>query len=186
MRSYLFRGKKRLEAFTLIELLVVIAIIAILASLLLPAMSKGKTQAHKGFCINNYKQLHLAWHLYTDDHNGVFPRNYQGNAGTAPEGPCWVAGEMSYTPNRTDNTNTFWLLNSFGGIGPYLKDAKPFRCPADSSKALINGLYYPRVRSVTMNDYIGTDFWEGGAAIGAWKTAHLVTAPVETGFHINA
>jgi prepilin-type N-terminal cleavage/methylation domain-containing protein len=61
--------------FTLVELLVAIAIIAILASLLLPALAQGKEQARRANCINNFRQLHLAWKLYIDDNNGVLPIN---------------------------------------------------------------------------------------------------------------
>ncbi len=61
--------------FTLIELLVVIAIIAILAALLLPALSRAKQEAYTAVCINNQKQLQLAWLMYLEDNNGKLPRN---------------------------------------------------------------------------------------------------------------
>src|SRR5689334_314294 len=64
-----------IPGFTLIELLVVIAVIAILAALLLPAVSQAKQQAYTAVCINNQKQLQLAWHMYVEDNNGKLPRN---------------------------------------------------------------------------------------------------------------
>ena len=85
-----------ISGFTLIELLVVIAIIAILAALLLPALSRAKEQAYTAVCINNQKQLQLAWHMYVEDNNGKLPRNdtfFQ----VSPDkrSGMWVQGVMS-------------------------------------------------------------------------------------------
>ena len=67
--------RPHISCFTLIELLVVIAIIAILAALLLPALSRAKQEAYTAVCINNQKQLQLAWLMYLEDNNGKLPRN---------------------------------------------------------------------------------------------------------------
>ncbi|MHB9007406.1 MAG: type II secretion system protein [Limisphaerales bacterium] len=66
----------RALAVTLIELLVVVAIIGVLAGMLLPALNRAWHKADGAVCLNNVKQLQLAWQLYTDDHNGEFPENY--------------------------------------------------------------------------------------------------------------
>lgn len=131
----------RRAGFTLIELLVVIAIIAILASMLLPALSTAKQRAMGIKCVNNNKQLMLAWIFYTDD-----------NQDFVPSDKLWVRGNVNFDPNNPNNFDLELLRQ--GQLGPYLNTAlQVFRCPADYTQ-LVNprsGRMENRVRSNSMS-----------------------------------
>ena len=148
-------------AFTLVELLVVIAVIAILASLLFPALARAKAKAQGLFCLNNTRQLGLAWLLYADDHNGRLAYNMGGVGfrGVAPKTNLnWVGDIMDWevVPD-SDNTNTTRLTEA--SLGPYAsKVVSLYRCPSDtvlSARQREAGWAPGRVRSYSMNAMVG-------------------------------
>jgi prepilin-type N-terminal cleavage/methylation domain-containing protein/prepilin-type processing-associated H-X9-DG protein len=136
------------RGFTLIELLVVIAIIAILASLLLPALAKAKQEALRTECMGNTKQLLVAWTIYTGDSGDVLPNNISSLDSSVGG---WVDGLMSTIPRYPDNTN--YMLMMQGQLGPYAKNPAIYRDPSDQSTD--SGYNQPRVRSYSMNFAVG-------------------------------
>lgn len=166
------RKPQKAGGFTLIELLVVFGIIAILAALLLPALSNAKAKAQTIHCLNNLKQLQVAWSLYADDYNDHLPPNwsYGNEAGGTPETGSWVSGMMTYetlpqfAPWYSYSTNTLKLVpGGYGSIGAYTKNPAIYKCPSDKSWILIAGGREARVRSVTMNEYMDSLHREDGA-----------------------
>jgi prepilin-type N-terminal cleavage/methylation domain-containing protein/prepilin-type processing-associated H-X9-DG protein len=146
------RSRGSARGFTLIELLVVIAIIAILAGMLLPALAKAKTKAQGIMCMNNTKQLMLAWTLYVGDSNDRLPWGY------APAGTpgAWCYGIEDWSSSNPDNfnpTNTLMI----GTIWKYTGGSqKIYKCPADIFKT-VGGTPKDRLRSNSMSAWCGMD-----------------------------
>jgi prepilin-type N-terminal cleavage/methylation domain-containing protein/prepilin-type processing-associated H-X9-DG protein len=145
------RGDPQNRAFTLIELLVVIAIIAILAALLIPALSRAKQKAQGVYCLNNTKQLMLAALLYAGDTDDRLPPNGDDDA----DGTFWVAGNMT---SPYDVTNTVFLTDpKYAVLAPYVHRATGlYKCPGDLKLAFTGGRAAQRVRSYSMSAAVGT------------------------------
>jgi prepilin-type N-terminal cleavage/methylation domain-containing protein len=192
LRIFFGRQNRLWDGFTLIELLVVVAIIAILASLLLPAINKAKLKAQGIQCMSNHKQLTLAWRMYSEDNNdkllyasGLWPYS-------SHDPDVWVSGWMNFQdPSNPSN----WDINqdiAQSPLWPYCgRAAAIWKCPADHSTVTVNGQRLPRVRSMSMNLWVGgfrgmdqglsgsTDPWAVGGS--TWRIYLKMTDMIDPG-----
>lgn len=137
------RNRIRIRAFTLIEMLCVISIIAILAALLLPALSQGKTRAFRVQCLNNLREMGLAFHSFMHDHNGAFPMGVSTNSG----------GSLEYTQSGYLMDGAFYFgYRHFLPLAGDLSSPRLLVCPADLRRPADS---FPNVRNDNVSYFVG-------------------------------
>jgi len=141
--------------FTLIELLVVIAIIAILATLLLPAMVRAKEKAQGMACINNHRQLAMAWRTYADDNREVLVYASTSGMDTWPDQYAWSGAHMDFDGANRANWDVSYDMAKRPLWEYAAKNAGIYKCPADHSTVIFQGATKSRILSMSMNLYVG-------------------------------
>ena len=175
MVNHSFPGRVNSDGFTLIELLVVIGTVGVLAADLLPAFGQSKGNSQSFQCLENTRRLALAWRMYSEDNRDLMVYSSDDGIGTVPY-------QTTVSPSRNQGNNCAWTWSKmdFSGenvynydtnaditlrpLWQYVKNATVYKCPADPSTVTVslsqntnfpNGSVVPRLRSYSMNFYLG-------------------------------
>ena len=132
-----------------------IAIIGILAALLLPVLSKGKLKAQGVQCLNNHRQLCLAWRMYSDDNQDRLLYASENPYDPSTFESAWVTGTLDFNPGNRSNWDPNQDITK-SLMWPYCsRNLSIWKCPTDRSAVVVNGETKPRVRSMSMNLFLG-------------------------------
>lgn len=159
------------RGFTLIELLVVIAIIAILAGMLLPSLTKAKSKASGIKCMNNGKQMMMAWRLYADDNDGILVESLEGGPETARR-PLLVAGNATDNPTNTIDKSP--LMRYMGN------SREVWKCPSDFTTRMEAGRKVLRVRSQSMSQVFDYGGWLPSPPYRTYARIDHIVRPTQT------
>jgi prepilin-type N-terminal cleavage/methylation domain-containing protein/prepilin-type processing-associated H-X9-DG protein len=168
------RLRRRNGAFTLIELLVVMAMIAILAALLLPAFKDAKKDSEAAKCLNNKRQMILGWRMYAQDNREYFVlASASGNTNDPLNKDVWCQQDEDFSDNPKNYDPAVDI--TVGPLYPYINSYMVYRCPSDTSVINHGGQLLPRVRSISMNFFLGGFGGEGASdAGGSWGSLYPV------------
>jgi prepilin-type processing-associated H-X9-DG protein len=148
-----------------------------LAGLLLPALSKAKARTQGIQCMNNSRQLQLAWTMYTSDNGEFFPWVDDTGSDTVP---AWTAGNIK---NAASAGNPKILEN--GQIWPYNKSYKIYKCPADLKTVRYNGQIVPTIRSMSASQAFSAGYWLPYPTFRRFKKTGDVGNPTKTWVFID-
>lgn len=167
--------------FTLVEVVTLAALFCFLGMLFIPVLANTKPGSQDARCLNNLRQLGNAWRMYADDSDGGLVYNGESRAPNR----IWVGGWLDYSTSP-DNTNTALLVDhaqytNYAYLGPYVKSAAVFKCPADRSTVTVGGEKLARVRSVSMNWWVGagtrTYLWGTRSSFQFYRSFDAIASP---------
>jgi prepilin-type processing-associated H-X9-DG protein len=158
------------SGFAVVDLIVALAALGLLAAVQVPSLINSQTAAQRAICLNHHRQLALAWLAYAEDNGGRLPDSQDSVNST------WCAGWLDLVNPTPDNTNTTLLLES--QLGPYVHSYQIYKCPADRSVGPVQGgARLPRVRSVSMNSYLGESSGPYTSGYRQFKTLDEIIDP---------
>jgi len=176
------KHKAQKAGFTRVDLLVGLAVLLLLVAVQLPSFGNARSGSQLSTCHSNLRRLMQAWAMYADDNGGRLVPNH-GHLSNINTNQTWADGWLDFTANfHNINVNHLVRPESSNGrsglLGPYLeRDASVFKCPADRSQVTIFGRLMPRVRSVSMNYWMGGDAWAGHTQFSVFRRLDEITRP---------
>lgn len=176
------KSRSHEAGFTRGDLLVVLAVLFLLVAVQLPSFANAKSGSQSAVCQSNLRRLVQAWGMYADDNHGRLVPNH-GHLSNSNTNQTWASGWLDFTSSfHNINVNHLVSPESSNGrsglLGPYLqRDASVFKCPADRSQVVAFGRLWSRVRSVSMNYWMGGDALAGHTQFRVFRRIDEITRP---------